>query len=90
MSESQIEPKTTSPTSTDKSPSHAVIEAVAEAAGLDQTELQPLYNVCDPEALDSLFQETERRTVPVTGKIRFQYHGYTVCVSADGQVQVLD
>lgn len=52
----------------------AVVSAVSSAAGVDPTDLDPpLYEVIDPDALDSLFQ-TE------TGSVTFEYHGAIVNV----------
>ncbi|MFC7135555.1 HalOD1 output domain-containing protein [Halobaculum litoreum] len=40
-----------------------VVECVAEATGLDATDLDPLYEVVDPDALDALFPRTGRAAV---------------------------
>ena len=43
-------------TTTDDDPiSQKVIEAIADATGVDPLELPPLYDSVDPDALDSLF-----------------------------------
>lgn len=70
--------------------SEAVIEAVAEAEDVDETDLTPLFEVCDPESLDSLFQQSSSHGLPTTGEVRFEYHGYTVCVQSDGWVRLLE
>jgi hypothetical protein len=63
-------------------PSREVARAVARAEGLDPTALrQRLMEVVDTDALDRLFRET-------TGHVRFEYHGYEVTVTADGEVSL--
>ncbi len=59
-----------------------IVEAVADATGVDPLDLEPLYNVIDQEALVSLFQ------AGATGEVRFSYHGCAVTVTADGAVSV--
>lgn len=62
----------------------AVVELVAEAEGLDPTELvPPLYDVVDTEALESLFADDG-----TVGKVVFNYTGYEVSVFSDGYVSV--
>lgn len=72
----------------DEQPSQAVVETVAAAEGVDQTDLRPLFSVVDPDALDSLFQS--RSGDEREGQIRFTYHGYRVCVHRDGDVTLAD
>ena len=63
---------------TDRSPSDAVLAAVAEAEGVDEADLTPpLYEAIDPEALDTLVRAGG-------GTLEFQYHGYTVAVDHEG------
>lgn len=61
-----------------------VIEAVAEATDGDPLDMEPLYDVVDPEALDCLF------ATAVTGHVSFQYDGHDVTVHSDGRVLVDD
>lgn len=61
----------------------AVVEAVAAAAGVEPTDLDPLYGAVDPDALSRLFWDS--------GGLRdvsFAYAGYHVRVFADGEVVV--
>lgn len=52
----------------------AVVSAVSSAVGIDPTDLDPpLYDVVDPDALDTLFQDE-------TGSVTFEYHGAVVNV----------
>lgn len=63
-------------------PSNAVIEAVAEAENADATDLSPVYDAIDPDALDALF------TGRCPGEVAFDYEGYTVIVREEAEVTV--
>ena len=71
------------------SPSEAVIDAVANAEGVEPTDLRPLYDALDPDALDSLFQPRGHASRSTRGQITFEYHGYEVHVDESGQVTLL-
>ncbi|WP_126663922.1 HalOD1 output domain-containing protein [Haloterrigena salifodinae] len=62
----------------------SVIEALADATDTDPVELEPLYHVVDPEALDQLFQGT----TPATARVQFSYGEHTVEVRGDGTILV--
>lgn len=63
--------------------SETVVVAVAEARGVDPTELDPrLYDFVDPDALDSLFRSDE-------GSVAFTMAGCHVTVYGSGRVVVL-
>lgn len=68
--------------------SQLVVEAVADAEGVDPLELSsPLYEVIDPDALDQVFAVTStdgRRD----GQVTLSYNGYEVTVCGDGYVTV--
>ena len=66
-------------------PSIRVVETVADALDADPTELGPLYEAVDPDALDALFESPERFT---GGCVTFAFEGCTVTVDADGWVAV--
>lgn len=71
-----------------ESPSRAVIEAVAEREGVEPVDLTvPLYEAIDPDALDTLLQESSM-TSGASPRIEFTYDGYDVIVTATGLVQV--
>lgn len=55
----------------------AVVDAIAEARDVDPTELRPLFDWVDPDALDSV--------VP-SATVRFRYAEYLVTASADAVV----
>lgn len=62
----------------------AVVEAIAEAEGIDPLELAPpLYDVVDPDALENLFTNSQ-----ALGKLIFNYKDYEVSVFSDGFISV--
>ncbi|OAQ52985.1 hypothetical protein HTG_09145 [Natrinema mahii] len=61
-----------------------VIDALADATNTDARELEPLYDVVDPEALDQLVQSGSGADV----RVEFEYHGMLVEVRGDGTVTV--
>ncbi|MFC6717642.1 HalOD1 output domain-containing protein [Natrialbaceae archaeon GCM10025810] len=71
-------------------PSHAVIAAVADADGVDVTDVEPprydpLYAVVDPDALDALFGNGIAESAEADDtRVAFEYAGYEVHVTADG------
>lgn len=72
-------------------PSTAVVNAIADREGVEVTELEPpLTKVIDPDALDTLFQPTQRGDSAATGEVTFRYNGYLVTVAEDGEVEVAD
>lgn len=63
-----------------------LIETVAEREGTDPVALDPvLYDVLDPDALDSLFDGPG-----AAGRLEFTYLGYDVVVGADGEISVTE
>lgn len=66
-----------------ETPTMAIISAVEELKGVDQTELTPLRRILDPDCLNSIFTRT-----PVEALIQFEYEGCWVEVRADGTVIV--
>ncbi|MEY7849186.1 HalOD1 output domain-containing protein [Natrarchaeobius sp. A-rgal3] len=66
------------------SPSLRVVDALASATDTDPLDLEPLYDVVDPEALDQLFRDD----VDVSGRVQFSYDGHAVEVGSDGTVTV--
>ena len=62
----------------------SVIEALADELDTDPVELEPLYQVVDPEALDQLFQGT----TPASARIQFAYGDHAIEVRGDGTILV--
>lgn len=67
-------------------PSQAIVERVAALEEIDHTELDPLYEAIDPDALDTLVETTGRSDSPL--QVEFTYHGYEVTVTGDEVVHV--
>lgn len=89
MAGSTFDAETTSEIDQNTTLSEAVVEAVADAEGVEPTDLRPLYDVLDPDALDSLFQPRVPGGRSTRGQITFQYHGYEVHIDEEGQVTLL-
>lgn len=68
----------------------AVVTAVADAEGVDPTELAPLYHAVGAGTVDALLRSSARADGGTPGLIRFTYHGHRVRVSADGEVTLGD
>lgn len=68
----------------DLKPSTAVVLAVAEIRDADPSELDPLYDVVDPEALDRLFTNTSS---PV-GATQFEYEGFEISIHKGGELHI--
>lgn len=70
--------------SNDEPLSFSVVRAVSSLAGKEPEELPPLYDVVDPDSLDTLFTDTSGRN----GSLSFLLDGYEVTVHADGSIVV--
>ena len=67
-------------------PSLNVIQAVADANGVDPLDLSPpLSDVIDTDELDALLHDPD-----FDGKIEFTYLGYQVTINAEGQIAHLE
>lgn len=67
-------------------PSEAVVSRIADAEGVDTDQITPLYDVIDPEALNTLIEDTDSSRAPL--EIGFTYQGYDVTVTGDGVVHL--
>jgi len=70
-------------------PSIQVVEEVAEVKAVATTELSPLYDTIDSDALDTLLQSDTDRDEGIC-RIQFQYEGYTVAIDRDRGIQVTE
>lgn len=70
----------------DESMSATVVAAVAEAAGRETGDVQPLYTVMDPDVLDALFSYGQARSWE--GHLTFGLDEFEVTVHASGEVVV--
>ena len=68
--------------------SDAVIEEVAAVRGVDPLDLEPLYSVVDPDALDALFRRTGG-SASASPTVHFTMAGCEVLVHGDGAVAVI-
>lgn len=73
----------------ERSTSQRVIAAVAEETGKDPTEVGPLYNVIDPDALDRLFSSTGTN-VRSGGSVEFTFAGCDVVIRGSDEVEVTE
>ncbi|AEH38199.1 HalOD1 output domain-containing protein [Halopiger xanaduensis] len=71
----------------EESVSISVITAVAARRGVEPTELPPLYEWIDPDALDSLFEPT-RTGGPRGGRVSFVYDGHDIVVAFDEGLEI--
>ncbi|WP_336134879.1 HalOD1 output domain-containing protein [Natronomonas amylolytica] len=71
-------------------PSYSVTMAVSKVTETPVEELQPLYDVVDPDALDELFDRmSDTESATQKGHLRFGYEGCDVTVYADGRTVAL-
>ena len=68
------------------SASNAIVNRVANAEGVEATELTPLYTAIDPDALDALVGGHGRSASSL--KIEFSYQGYDVTVTGEGVIHL--
>ncbi|WP_135854143.1 HalOD1 output domain-containing protein [Halorussus salinus] len=66
----------------DAKPSHALVVGVADRAGVDPLELNPLHDAVDPELIDELVGEDG--LPEVNGHVSFAYAGFDVTVYPSG------
>lgn len=59
-----------------------IVTEVAAIDGADPTDLPPLFNAVDPDALLSVFSATESG-VPRSGRVEFPYAGYEITITFD-------
>lgn len=74
------------PTVADRDVSYRVIQRVASAKDVDPLELEPLYEVIDPDALDELFDDS---TESPDEWIRFTMAECRVTVYGSGEIDVV-
>lgn len=64
-------------------PSTALVWAVADARAVDPTDLPPLYDIVDADALDALVRDQD-----VTMTV--EYQGFRATIHGDGRLELLD
>ncbi|ELZ14904.1 hypothetical protein C477_19217 [Haloterrigena salina JCM 13891] len=65
----------------------AVVTAVAAERDVEPTELPPLYESIDPDALDALFEPT-RTSGPRRGRLEFTYDGHAIVVECGSDLEI--
>ena len=72
----------------DERTSEAVVQAVAAATAEDPTQIDPLYESINPDALNELFQfDASGRPQPDTA-VQFDYAGFSVVVRETGIIEL--
>ncbi|GKZ14087.1 hypothetical protein HAL_19680 [Haladaptatus sp. T7] len=67
--------------------STTIVRHVAAEKKVNPSDLRPLYEVIDPEALDLLFDPLTDGTLRASGRVIFEYSGCQVVVTGTGDVQ---
>ncbi|WP_458209060.1 HalOD1 output domain-containing protein [Haladaptatus sp. NG-SE-30] len=68
-----------------------VVNAIAEHEQTNPTEVRPiLYDIIDPDALDTLFEDTNTGHPRAQGHVSFEYGPHEVVVYSNGEVEVVD
>lgn len=78
-------PATVVETETGESVAAAVLRATATVTGTGRTDLPPLYDSIDPDALERVV-----RTVDPGGSVVFPYDAFRIAVSGGGTVEVYE
>jgi len=68
------------------SPATALVEAICDSTGALPTELPPLYESVDPEALDATL--TGLADNSVAGRVQFTYGDYRVTMTSDCEAAI--
>lgn len=68
----------------DTTPTIGVVELVSAVSGRNLTDLPPLHDVIDSDALDTVFREHD------AGVVVFPYCGFEVVVGADGELTLYE
>ena len=68
--------------------SERVIEATAAEVGTSPLDLDPLYTVVDPDALDALFRSSSPGVQRSEGHVEFTFAGVRVTIDQDSSVDV--
>ena len=71
----------------DGSISYALVRKVATEKGVEPEALVPLHDVIDPDALESMFDDTDG-SVLRNGHVRFNYEGFSVEIGHDRSVSL--
>lgn len=65
-----------------------VIRSVASLKGVKPTDIEPLHDVIDPDALNALFQPGSEEFSERRASVSFPLEGYEVTVYAEGEIVI--
>ncbi len=65
-----------------------VIDAITEVIEGSSTEIEPLYESIDPDALDDLFDRRPGKSVPT--RVEFRHKEFSIAIEESGRVVVYD
>lgn len=69
----------------------SVIEAVSKFSGDSPTEIEPLYDSVDPDALEALLVSfRESQPAIANSVIRFVHDGFDIKIESDGTIEIED
>lgn len=74
----------------DLPPAQAVVKAIAGVTNTDPSDLPPIYDHVDPDALDAMFTEDNRPTNSTRRILSFTIGDWNVFVRDDGRIRVCD
>ena len=74
----------------ERSVSEQVVQAVARVSGSSVTEIEPLNDAVDADALNNLFSAKLDGSMRRGGYLAFEYANYFVTVFASGRIEVAD
>ncbi|MFP8957766.1 HalOD1 output domain-containing protein [Natrialbaceae archaeon A-CW3] len=70
-------------------PVEAIVDLVSRVDGQSPIELRPIYEVVDPDALDTLFSHRHGSAERSPGQtFEFVYEGYQITVIGDGRIEL--
>lgn len=70
------------------SPSMEIVTAVSNCDGTHPTELPPIHEVVDVDALNALFRPRLDGTPRINGHIHIRYSGYDVTFYSNGEIYI--
>lgn len=72
----------------DETPAEGVVTAVSELTGTDPTDMEPLFKVVDPGALNALCRHESRGDQAIPRCVSFQFNDCAVTVYAEDRTAV--
>lgn len=72
-----------------RSPAEAVVEAISNLEGVEPTDLPPIYESVDVDALDRVVEHRRDHPSSTVG-VCFTYYGWNVFLRGDGRIVIGD